>query len=203
MVKKNYLKMKSLTSFALFQCFLILAVSGFVLYIRPEGGIATWTGWSFLGLSKQEWEGVHTLFALLVFSFSMIHLYLNWNVLIGYLQSKRSRELRVSKELLASIVLVLLLLVAGINQWYPVGKIMEWRSEMKKGELSSQPPLADFESMSLSEVGDSLNMPPEELLAKMKRLGIDVGDKDQKLLEIAQKNALSPEKIYTALTDDH
>ena len=35
--------------------FLIMAVSGLILFIVPEGRIANWHDWRFLGLTKNQW----------------------------------------------------------------------------------------------------------------------------------------------------
>ena len=39
--------------------FLVSAVSGIILFVRPEGSLARWVGWSVLGLDKAQWEAVH------------------------------------------------------------------------------------------------------------------------------------------------
>ena len=37
----------------------VLIVNSVVLYIVPEGRIAHWANWIFLGLTKEEWADQH------------------------------------------------------------------------------------------------------------------------------------------------
>ncbi len=52
---KNKHSSRSLIAFMVTWSFAVLTVTGIVLYIVPQGRIAYWTLWSFLGLSKDQW----------------------------------------------------------------------------------------------------------------------------------------------------
>jgi len=40
-------------------CFVVLVLTGFVLFVEPHGRVAYWTDWRLLGLGKQHWDGIH------------------------------------------------------------------------------------------------------------------------------------------------
>ena len=43
---------KGLTSFLTLSGFILMTVTGIVLFFEPEGRIAYWTNWTFWGLTK-------------------------------------------------------------------------------------------------------------------------------------------------------
>ena len=54
-MKKNKQSTRSLTAFLVTWSFLVLTITGLVLYIVPQGRIAYWVHWSLLGLEKEQW----------------------------------------------------------------------------------------------------------------------------------------------------
>ena len=67
-----------LTSFFVTFDFLLLLVTGVVLYVVPPGSVANWTNWELMGLSKDQWTSAHILSALLFLLVSILHLIFNW-----------------------------------------------------------------------------------------------------------------------------
>lgn len=199
----NKFKFRSFISFTLFFSFLILCFSGFALYIKPEGDIARWIDWSFAGISKSGWEGFHALFSLFFLIFALIHLCFNWKVLLNYLKDKISKGLTLKKELLSSVIIVILLLVCTIMQWQPFWKIAEWRQGFKKNKnlVTVEEPESGFSKKKLSYVAEFLNMPAEELVQKLNQLDLSVNDTNERLIDIAKANKTSPERIYITIMD--
>ena len=197
-INKCSFKFRSFISFTLFFSFAILCLSGFALYIKPEGDIARWIGWSFLGLTKSGWEGFHALFSLFFLIFALIHLCFNWKVLLNYIRDKISKGLTLRKELLSSVILVILFLICTVMQWQPFWKIAEWRQELKKNKnlVTVEEPEADFSKKELSEVAELIHTPAEELVQKLNQLNIKVNNANERLIDIANENKTSPEKIY-------
>ena len=91
---KNKFKTKSFATFTVAWMFLILTFSGVILYFTPSGRIANWTSWTLLGLLKEEWQGLHNLFAILFVLFIVLHLFFNWKVLMSYFKSKAVEGIR-------------------------------------------------------------------------------------------------------------
>jgi hypothetical protein len=61
-VIRNKQPIRSLIAFLVTWAFGVLTATGIVLYIVPQGRIAYWTLWSFLGLNKEQWGDVHIMF---------------------------------------------------------------------------------------------------------------------------------------------
>lgn len=194
-------KFKNFISLTLLLTFVILFLSGIVLYIRPEGSIASWTGWTLIGLSKKGWEGIHTLFAALFIIVSIVHICYNWKALLSYLRSRFAGTLQLKRELLASTAFVVVFLVLVAAQWQPLWQIMEWRSFLKEGShvYTVFPPESDFEEKRLTEIASMLDLSSGELLQMMAELDFVVTSPEQKLSDVARENMTSPEKIYDAL----
>jgi hypothetical protein len=200
---KKRFKFRNFTSLTLLFSFIILGTSGIILYIRPEGSIARWIGWSFLGLDKKGWEGLHTLFCFLFLIFSIIHLCYNWKVLLNFLRKKIDEGIKLRKELTASAIFVVLFAFVAIMRWQPFWQIAEWRSTLKKAKylISVKPPESDFEKKKIVEVAESLNMSTDELVEKMKQMNVVVDDPDKKLYKVAAANKTTSEEIYKKLTN--
>ena len=197
-LNNNRFKFRSFISLTLFFSFLILSLSGFALYIKPEGDIAHWIAWKFIGISKSGWEGFHALFSLFFLIFALIHLCFNWKVLLNYLKDKFSKGLTLKKELLSSIFIVILLLICTIMQWQPFWKIAEWRQGFKKNKnlVTVEEPESGFSKKKLSYVAEIVNIPAEELVQKLNQFDIRVNDTNERLIDIAKANKTSPERIY-------
>ena len=58
---KNKQSTRSLIAFLVTWAFLVLMVSGIVLYLVPQGRVAYWVHWSLAGLDKEQWAAVHMM----------------------------------------------------------------------------------------------------------------------------------------------
>jgi hypothetical protein len=56
---------RGLTSFFTLFGFIIMSITGLVLYIEPAGRVAYWITWQFAGLTKTDWGNIHILSSLL------------------------------------------------------------------------------------------------------------------------------------------
>ena len=123
-MKKNY-KLRAFVSFFLSFSFIELVITGIILYIVPPGRIANFTNWTILGLSKKQWEALHTTGSLAFVIFSILHIIMNWKVLLNYIKNKTRKSLNRSKELIAAALIFLLIVIGTIANWIPFSTIME------------------------------------------------------------------------------
>jgi len=80
---------KAFISFGLTYSFIIIFLTGIVLYFAPAGRIAQWVNWKFAGFSKEEWQAIHTIFSYLFVILSIFHLFTaNWKTFVSYLKNK-------------------------------------------------------------------------------------------------------------------
>lgn len=191
-------KVKPLISFLTVFSFLLLAFSGFILYIRPEGGLARWVGWKAIGLDKSGWETVHIVFCALFFLAGVIHLILNFKAIILYLTSGIDRNRKNLAEMLAAGLLVFVLLLMAIWRLPPVNWLMEGRAHFKNHprSLRARPPSADFEKQSLRRVMEQLGKTPDRVLRELKARGLAGVSLESSLEEVARRNNMTPQELY-------
>jgi hypothetical protein len=200
--KKNRFRFRVFVSFGLLLSFAAMALAGIVLYFRPEGSLASWSGWSVLGLDKKGWEGVHTVLIAAVLIFSVLHVIYNWRALITYLRRKTASGARSKIEFTSALILIAAILTASIVRWTPVWKIMDFRGAIKQGSLSIRipPPFPDAADRSLAELCAAVSLDPNEALSRLKGAGVPAEDASTNLTRLAKTYGLSPERLYGIMT---
>jgi hypothetical protein len=86
-MNKATFSFRTFTTFILAWTFLALVVSGTVLYVSPPARIANWTRWSVVAWTKQQWQAVRTLSAIVFLTGGLFHLLkFNWKAFVAYLR---------------------------------------------------------------------------------------------------------------------
>ena len=193
---------RAFVSFGTLFSFLITAVAGIILYLRPEGSLASWARWNILGIDKKGWEGIHNLFVILFLLFVVWHIYLNWKPLLNYIKKKSSENWHSKVESVAALGLIVLLLVAVINRWQPFWKVIDLRSIIKEGRYSVQvaPPAPNAEEMSLADLCRLIGVSADETLSWLNATGFMAENNKTTLAELADKYNTSPEKLYRIIS---
>ncbi len=199
------IRLRSVVSCLLLFATALSATSGVALYVRPEGSLATWTGWSLLGLDKQDWEAVHSVAVVFFLLAATWHLVLNWRPLLAHFRIRARRQdsatrLRVQEPVLA-LAVVVLLLVGTLRGWAPLRLIADGRRSFKGAAtaLVITPPAPDAETLTLRELCPRLGVGPDELLDTARRNGVRVDDLDQTLADVGATSGLSPQDAYRRL----
>jgi len=130
-MKKRF-NFRSFTALVIFWSFIMETISGVVLYIVPPGRVANWTNWKLLGLTKDAWGAVHTIFGLVFLIFALIHIYKNWKPLLNYMKTKIKAGLKARQELAVSLLLTLVVGVATVAGVPPFSSIMDWGEKIKE-----------------------------------------------------------------------
>jgi len=201
MARKRF-NFRTFTSFILAWCFLTLIVSGAVLYVAPPGRIANWTRWQLVVLTKEQWQAVHTLTAIVFLVGGLFHLLkFNWRAFLAYLRRKTEARMQFRYEMLASAVLFLLILAGTIAQRPPFQTVMAAGESIRQSweSPSLQPPIPHMEEMTLQEFAKNLQMEPGQLLQSLQTLGYKAAGQEETLQELAKRYGRSPGQIYVAL----
>ena len=106
MVNKKINK-RGLVSFLTLFGFLIMSLTGLVLYVMPAGRVAYWIHWEMIGLSKDGWGNIHILSSILFIVAGAFHIGLNWKPLMNYFKDKVRRGVKLRRELVISSILSL------------------------------------------------------------------------------------------------
>lgn len=182
--------------------FLIMTVSGVILFITPQGRIAYWLDWSFWGISKTQWGDMHITTSLLFALAGLWHTWLNWRALVSYFQDKVSKALALKAELAVAAVITVFCTIGGIYKTPPLSYILDFNEYLKESWVKTpedEPVISHAELMPLKQFLQKVDIELEPALAELSKQGIKVDGPDQKLLDISRKNGKSPAKIYKLL----
>jgi hypothetical protein len=202
-MKKKF-RWRSFISFGLLYFFLILLFSGVILYITPPGRIANWTNWQLLGLTKSQWQTMHTNFSYLFALLSIFHLFtINWKTFWSYIRSKVKAGFNHKVEFILASLLTIIFFVGVIYGLPPFSSVMDIGENLKEGweEQYAAPPVPHAEEFTIAQLSeDIIKVSDEKILSTLTALGIEVESSNQNLKELAGQVELSPQEIYNELT---
>ncbi|MEN8223542.1 MAG: DUF4405 domain-containing protein [Acidobacteriota bacterium] len=202
-LKKKF-DFKSFISFGLLFSFIIISITGVILYITPPGRVAKWVKWTLFGLEKEEWQAIHTIFSFFFLILGIFHIFkFNWKVIIAYIKKKAVSGASKKKEFFVSMAVVIILLTGTIAKLPPLQSIMDlgeyFTESWEKKEESA--PIAHTEELTIPELSEKvLKITPEEILRKLEELNIKA-DLKSTLKEIGEANGISPFEVYQVISD--
>jgi hypothetical protein len=181
--------------------FVLIAVSGLVLYVAPPGRVAHWSLWTLAGLDKEAWQALHTVFALLFVLAGAFHLYFNWRIFWSYLRSRLSAGIRMKRELALATVLLAAIGVLTVAGWAPFGTVMElgaaasasWSVE------GAEPPVPHAEILTLERLSALTGLPLEQALSNLETAGLTGATAGSTIAALASAHGQTPEQVWLAL----
>jgi len=195
---------KSFVSFSLVWSFLIILISGIVLYIAPPGRVSNWTNWMLFGFTKAQWQAMHTLFSLAFVILSVFHLIVfNWKVFWFYIMTKTSGQLNKKKELLISLALIVVVFAGTYFNIQPFKAVMDYgeyttESWEVKEEIA---PIPHAELLTIRELsGRYIPMSADSILLMIKAKGLKADSIGQTILLISELNNITPVQLYSMIT---
>jgi len=183
--------------------FVVMAVTGLVLFATPPGRVANWSEWRLAGLTKEQWQAIHTTFTLFFLVAASFHVYYNWNILLSYLRNRMRRGVPRKRELAWSAVAATALLALTLADVPPVSYIMETSETLSASWSTSttEPPVPHAELLTLAKLADTVKVPVETIAAKLDAAGIDRGAPEATIGEIAERAGLKPSDLYARLME--
>lgn len=188
---------RGLTSLLVTLGFIVIAATGVVLYVSPQGRVANWTGWSVLGIGKEQWAAVHTTAALLFVFASAFHIYFNWSTLACYLGLKR--RLHYWREFAVAAVVVAAVLAGTLAGIPPLGTITDLNDRIKAHweSRSEQAPYPHAEASTVADFAKRMRMPLEDLAARLATAGAAVADPESQTLDdLARARGVTPRELF-------
>ena len=186
-------------SFNLLFTFVVMVVSGLVLYFKPEGSVARWIDWKILFLSKTEWESLHTIFSILFMVFAFFHiLKIHLYNIFAYLSKRRNG---FNREFYVSLLITIILFLGSIWQIRPVHSLFSLGNSLSDAweETYEQPQDEISARSSLKDIAIFWNVSSAELKAHLVDHGWEVPQTTSSLIEIAEVNHSRPYKLYQYL----
>lgn len=198
----NKFNWQSFISIGLLLSFIIILISGLVLYIAPEGSLSRWIGWVVLSLSKKQWEHIHTVFSYVFILFSIFHIFtINWGLLLSYFVPDKF-TFRNYKEFIIALVITILVFTGTLLNINPFKYIINLgrRISDSYAENVELPKVPDAEKLSLEEFSNrvlNVNYDAVESLLKSHQF-IEI-KKDITVKNFSIINKITPEQLYKIL----
>jgi len=198
-MKNDKIHKRGLTSFFTLFGFLIMSITGLVLYVVPAGRVAYWVDWQFLALTKTQWGNIHILSSILFVVAGAFHIYFNWKPLMNYFKSRATRTAKLKKELSIATAVSALIILSSLYPIPPLSYLLDFNEYIKEVwiiEDDYEPPFGHAELMSLAVFAQKMDMDLGKAEAELKARGIEYDNNRQTLEEIAEINDVSPMDLY-------
>jgi hypothetical protein len=201
-VRKNKQSSRSLIAFIVTLAFLILTVTGLVLYVVPQGRIAYWTHWSLLGLGKEQWGDVHMMFGGIFIIAGIVHLYYNWKPFKKFLADRVKGRLQLKQEFVIAMAFSLVIIVMSVFHIPPVSWVFDLNQTLKESWVTSpelEPPFGHAEEVSLAGLSRRMNLDLQQGIKALKRAGFSFSGPQDSLEKIARANDVTPMEVYAII----
>lgn len=197
-IKKTW---RGLVSLTMFVSGFISAVTGIVLYIVPAGRIANWVIWDLFGLSKEAWQGIHTLSSYLLLIFGILHIINNWKSIKNYVVSK-SGSINMKREMSLATLFSVIIIFSAVLRLPPLIWVMDLGEYLKESWVVSpefEPPFGHAEELSLKAFCMRMDIDPEKAKNELTARGIAFESDKEQLKTIAENNSITPMDLYIAI----
>lgn len=201
---RRWLHVRGLISLGVTLSFLVMALSGIVLYVAPRGRDANWSGWTCLGLWREQWVALHIVVSTLFILLGLVHVYLNWPALWGYLHSRLRPGLNLWKDLLIALVVVGGLSAAAVVELSPARQLVQGTEDIKDywGRTLPRAPLPHAELLTPDDIEQRTGVSSEALADTLRGKGYNVTGTNVSLLGLAQANNTTPAAMFDVLRRD-
>jgi hypothetical protein len=201
-MKRNGLHGRGLTSLVVVSSFLIMTVTGIILYFAPHGRVAYWIIWKFIGLTKTDWGNIHIISSIVFAIAGAFHIYFNWKAIMNYFSGKIAATLKYRKELAVTTVLSVFIIVGSIYLLPPFNYVIDFSEYLKSVWVKSreyEPPFGHAEEVSLKIFSKKMDINISKAEKELKAKGIIVNSVDEKLKDIAVNNNITPMDLYVLI----
>jgi hypothetical protein len=194
--------LRGFASLASGMAFLLMAVSGVVLYVAPRGRVANWTDWTVLGMGKEEWSDLHMTAAILLLAAVALHIFFNWRTLLHYLRARKPMRRFRWRELGAAGLLTALVIAGTVGEFPPFRAVGEANTAIKnyweKDEVSreTRAPSTRVQEADLQEFARWVGVSFADMLDAFEAAGYPVDDPTVSINELARQHRVSSRDLY-------
>lgn len=123
---------RALAVFGVSFSFLVMMISGLVLFVAPRGRTALEIDWQLLGLARDGWEGLHLATAFLFIAFVAWHFLIHLRVYATLWSGTPIHPAGHRKEAWIAGLAVLLIAVTALAMWPPSSWAIDTNEFFKK-----------------------------------------------------------------------
>jgi len=198
------MKLRRIVSLWLFAIGSLLLATSAILYITPHGRVAYWAGWTFWGLSKDQWTALHINLGLLFVIAGILHTYLNWRPITIYLKNKSRRLVVLTAEFCLVLVVTIITLVATQLALPPQQWVLDFNEAIKDSasERFGEPPYGHAELSTLQTLTRRMDIDTNLAMERLRTAGYEVEGPRTTLMEIAEIHEVTPQVVWEAMQPD-
>ena len=111
--------LRKITSFVMLYSFVIMVVSGVMLFISPFGRLSMMIRWEMLGLDKMQWQALHIIFMVIFAIGGILHIVYNFKAIKNYLKSKSKKMVVLTTSHSIAIGVTAIFFYVTINHMEP------------------------------------------------------------------------------------
>ena len=185
-------------------CFVMLVITGAVLFLAPPGRIANWTDWRILALGKHDWIDLHIWFALVFLLAGLCHLWLNWKPLISYFKSRATKRLGLRWEWIAAGVVCLGIFAGTRSEIPPFSTVLAWNEQLKAiwDKPTEQAPICSRRTAQPGRTGQASQIAWETAQERLVNAGLEGVTTEVEVRVLADQNRVAPARVYELITGD-
>jgi hypothetical protein len=202
-MRKNKHSIRSLTAFIVTWAFIVLMVTGLVLYVVPHGRVAYWVQWSLAGMEKDQWAWVHMIFGGIFIVAGILHLYFNWKPFKQYLAERVKGHLALKQEVIVATLATVVIFLLAVFDLPPASWIIDLNARLKDSwvsEPSLEPPFGHAERASLAGISKRMDLDLDKALEALRVNDIAFDGPRDTLEAIARRNEMTPMAVYALIS---
>lgn len=190
--------MRKITSMTMLVTLVVLIFNSVVLYVVPEGRVAYWAGWEFIGLSKGQWSEQHITVGLLFVIAGLLHTWLNWTPIKNYMKNKAKEFRLFTTSFNIAVILTAVVIVGTLYSVPPFSTVIQFGEHFKDeaAKTYGEPPYGHAELSSLDFYAKKEALDVEKAIVLLKEAGYTVTGKTDTLLEVAKASGVTPKKVH-------
>lgn len=196
------MKLRPFVSWIITWSFLVMTWTGIVLFIVPKGRVANWIEWELMGLTKDDYTALHVTFMVVFVLGVVIHIILNWKLLVHYLKNRRKDPKAGPKILISTFIISLIVGWGTLADIPPFSSFLQWQEEIKTSweDPKTEPPYGHAELSTLAKLASRMGWDKDKTMAAFKDAGFTLTNPQATLDELAKENSSTPQAIFDAIS---
>ncbi len=190
--------LRKITSLTSFLSFIITLFTSVVLYIVPQGRVAYWADWHFMGLSKTQWGDIHITVGTLFVVMLLIHVWLNWKLIVSYMKNQARELVVMTKPMVISALITLFVAAGTLLHLPPMQQVLDFSESIKDAAIETygNPPYGHAELSPLKKFCGFLGYDADEALVVLKKAGYGAEiSLETEIKDIARTKGVSPQQV--------
>jgi len=183
--------------------FLVMAITGIMLYVAPPGRVANWTNWTLLWLTKDQWAAVHISSSLVFVLAGVTHLVMNRKPFFNYLHTRFHGHEMPRAEGLVALAAVVALVWGTLANVPPISYLLDLNERAKlmwSTGVDAEPPFGHAEEVSLANLAARDRFDAAAALGALEADGLSVAmGTETTIRRIAEDNGRSPAEVYQVI----